>query len=57
MQELSFELSVGDVLQVGDQLVTVVDIDGPEVTFRIDRLEPDSDALPLETCAAVLPAR
>ena len=56
MQELSFELSVGDVLQVGDQLVTVVDIDGPEVTFRIDPVEPQ-EALLTETCAAALPAR
>ncbi|HUG90563.1 MAG TPA: hypothetical protein VML55_07005 [Planctomycetaceae bacterium] len=55
MQELSFELSVGDVLQVGDQLVTVVDIDGPEVTFRIDPLEPQ-DVL-AEEYAAALPAR
>lgn len=56
MQELSFELSVGDVLQVGDQLVTVVDIDGPEVTFRIDPVDPE-DALLAEACAGALPAR
>ena len=34
--EIEFELSVGDVLQVGGCLVTVIDIDGPEVSFRIE---------------------
>ena len=34
--EIEIELSVGDVLQVGDCLVTVVDIEGPEVSFRIE---------------------
>jgi hypothetical protein len=56
VQELSFELSVGDVLQVGDQLVTVVDIDGPDVTFRIDPIDSQESEL-LEACAAGLPAR
>jgi hypothetical protein len=56
VQELSFELSVGDVLQIGDQLVTVVDIDGPDVTFRIDSLE-SQEAEVLEACAAAFPAR
>lgn len=31
-----FELSVGDVLQIGEHTVTVVDIDGTDVSFRID---------------------
>jgi hypothetical protein len=56
VQELSFELSVGDVLQIGDQLVTVVDIDGPDVTFRIDPFESQEAEL-LETCAGAFPAR
>lgn len=34
MQE--FELSVGDTIIVGGVAVTVVDIDGPDVSFRID---------------------
>ena len=36
MQEQEFELSVGDVVQIGDYLVTVIDFDGPEVSFRVD---------------------
>jgi hypothetical protein len=30
------ELAVGDVLQLGDHALTVIDIDGLEVSFRID---------------------
>ena len=33
---IEIELSVGDVLQIGDHIVTIVDIDGQEVSFRID---------------------
>lgn len=36
-----FELSVGDVLQVGNLFVTVVDVDGPDVSFRFDN--PDDE--------------
>ena len=31
-----FELTVGDVLQVGEMTVTVMDIENGEVTFRVD---------------------
>jgi len=34
--EREFDLSIGDVLRVGDHLVTVVDIDGEDVSFRIE---------------------
>lgn len=36
MQEHELELSVGDSVQIGDRLVTVVEIDGSEISFRID---------------------
>ena len=36
VQEYEFELSVGDVLQIGGSLFTVIDIDGLEVSFRVD---------------------
>jgi sRNA-binding carbon storage regulator CsrA len=39
VQEYEFELQVGDTLQVGDYTVTVVDIDGDEVSVRIDPAE------------------
>ena len=36
MIERELELSVGDTIQVGDHVVTVIDIDGPEVRFRVE---------------------
>lgn len=36
MREVELELSVGDVLRIGDYTVTVVDLDGAEVSFRVD---------------------
>ena len=39
MAQHELELSVGDTVQIGDMLVTVVDIDGDEVSFRVDSVE------------------
>ena len=36
MQEFEIELSIGDTLQFGDQMLTVIDVDRGEITFRID---------------------
>ena len=36
MDAHEFELSVGDILQLGDHSVTIIDIDGQNVSFRID---------------------
>jgi hypothetical protein len=36
MREMRFELSVGDSLRVDDQVLTVMDIIGDEITFRVD---------------------
>lgn len=35
MQQRELELSVGDVVRVGNHLVTVVEIHGDEVTFKV----------------------
>jgi hypothetical protein len=35
-----FELSVGDILRIGHHVITVVDIDGQDVSFRIDSEDP-----------------
>ncbi len=43
MQLHEFELLVGDVLQVGEHTVTVLDIENGEVTFRIEESEPDDE--------------
>ncbi len=39
VQEQEIELSIGDSLQIGQHTVTVIDIEGGEVSFRIDREE------------------
>lgn len=36
VQEYEFELSVGDVLHIGGSQFTILDIDGLEVSFRVD---------------------
>jgi hypothetical protein len=39
------ELAVGDAVRVGDYLLTVVDIDGQDVGFRVDPGESADDAI------------
>ncbi len=39
MQLHEFELTVGDVLQIGEHTVTVLDIENGEVTFRVEESE------------------
>lgn len=36
MRESRFELSVGDSVRFDDQILTVIDINGEEITFRVD---------------------
>ena len=43
MQLHELELTVGDVLQVGEHTVTVLDIENGEVTFRIEESEPSNE--------------
>ncbi len=45
MQEQEIELAVGEVVQIGRYTVTVIDIDGTEVSFRIDLPESDEREL------------
>lgn len=39
MQEQEIELSIGDSLQIGEHTMTIVDIEGDKVTFRVDHEE------------------
>jgi hypothetical protein len=39
MRETCVELSVGDSVHFDDQVLTVMDIHGDEVTFRVDRCD------------------
>ena len=55
VQEQEFELSIGDVLQIGDRFVTVIDIDGSEVTFRVDPA--DSTELSFPNAGGTSPPR
>jgi len=38
VQTKEFELSVGDAVQIGDRVITLIDIDSGEAAFRIDVL-------------------
>ena len=44
MQHHELELTVGDVLQIGEHTVTVLDIENGEVTFRVEEPEHGIDA-------------
>ena len=39
MRESRFELSVGESVRIDNQILTVIDITGDEITFRMDVLD------------------
>ena len=39
-QTCKLELSIGDTIQVGDQFLTIVDIEGDEILFQLDTDNP-----------------
>lgn len=43
VQHLEFDLAVGDVIRVGDTIVTVIDIENGEITFKIDDAESQNE--------------
>lgn len=43
MEESRIELSVGESIRLDDQILTVIDIQGDEITFRVD-MASDGDA-------------
>lgn len=55
MYERQVELSVGQTLQVGDVLLTIVDIDGGEIHFRLDDGEMDVDHIDRRDVVLALP--
>ncbi|MEX0702718.1 MAG: hypothetical protein WD069_11550 [Planctomycetales bacterium] len=58
MKEHELELSIGEVLQIGEYTVTIVDIEGAEVGFRIDSLDDECGEVVLAGHAeAALPPR
>ena len=40
VQRLEWDLSIGDTIQIGDQFLTVVDIEGDEILFQLDSEAP-----------------
>lgn len=54
MHEMTVELAVGDVVVIGNKTMTVLDIDGDEVSFRLDPLtdaDPQTeDSIQLANC-------
>ena len=59
MRESRFELSVGDSVRLDDQILTVIDISGEEITFRVDMVDEaePGNALCGEEGAKQLPPR
>jgi hypothetical protein len=59
MRESRFELSVGDSVRLDDQILTVIDINGEEITFRVDFVEDvaPGNVLCAEETAKRLPPR
>ena len=47
------ELTVGDVVQIGDFTVTLIDLENGEVTFRIQ--EPATEEEPVESATVPRP--
>ena len=41
MEEHEIELAVGETVVVGDRMYTVLDVEGDEVTFRVERIPVD----------------
>ena len=36
MRKYEIELAVGDTLLIGNEMLTILEIDGDEITFRVD---------------------
>ncbi len=41
MQEVSLELSIGDAVQIGDQILIVVDINDDEICMDLNGVDPN----------------
>jgi hypothetical protein len=40
VQQIEVELSIGQMVQIGNQIVTLIDIEGSEISVRIDPFDP-----------------
>ncbi len=41
MQEVSLELSIGDAVQIGDQILIVVEINDDEICMDLNEVDPN----------------
>lgn len=57
MRQSEVELAIGDSVRVEDHLLTVIDIHGDEITFRLDRADEDDASLTGAAFAARRPPR
>ncbi|MFQ5733219.1 MAG: hypothetical protein ACE5KM_14860 [Planctomycetaceae bacterium] len=57
MQHTEFELGMGETIQIGNQILTVIDIDGPEISVRIDDEDFSTAAPPWVLAGEPLEAR
>jgi hypothetical protein len=39
VQQLELELSVGETIQIGEQLITVIEVDDAGISVRVDPVE------------------
>lgn len=39
MQQIEMELTVGQTIRIGNQIITVIDIEESEVSLRVDPIE------------------
>ena len=46
VQHQELDLGVGDVIRIGGSLITVIDIENGEITFRIDDVDPPDEDRP-----------
>lgn len=46
MFESGIELAIGESLRMADQVLTVLDIHGDEIIFRIDHVDEAADGFP-----------
>lgn len=52
MREFEIELSVGDALQLGDYVLTILDVERGEISFRLDRSDSVDAHDPIEAAEA-----
>lgn len=59
MLESGVELAIGESVQMADRILTVVDIQGDEITFRVDYIDefPGGDLAALDHKIYQLPPR